>query len=258
MDDSDRSIIGLGTKGLMYAELTARGSGRDLHSGMAPIIQNPAWRLVGALSVLAGNDGRILVPHWYDDALPLNDAEKGILDAMPYDDSGMKRSLGVERFVKGQDLIQAKRDLAGIWSGYTGEGAKTILPAWASAKLDMRLIPGMIPHIQRRRLRDHLSACGYDDIEVTVLHTEPGARTSPDDPFVGVVRGAVNDVYGSHVLSIIYPETGPVWYFFKELGAPFVLVGGTHIHSNIHSLDEYAHRSAVEYVRNNDENNAKI
>lgn len=254
VDASDRPIIGLGVKGMLFVELRARGASRDLHSGMAPIIQNAAWRLTGALSTLAGSDGRIRVPGWYDGAEPLSEDDRRLLKMMPYDAESVKSDTGVERFVLDQDGAQAKEDLAGVatcniaglWSGYTGNGTKTVLPSEATAKLDLRILPGMNTGALASRLRGHLADNGYGDIEVTILHAEPGSRTSPAHPFVGTVREAADAAYGTHILSIIYPETGPLWHFASKLGAPCVLAGGTHVHSRMHAPDEWARVDLLE------------
>ena len=241
-------VIGLGMKGMLFVELTARGPRRDLHSGMAPLVQNPAWRLVGALSALAGDDGRILVPDWYAGAQPLTDAERDAVRGMRYDAGAAKEDMGVSDFVLGQDVEGAKMDLAtvatcniaGLRSGYLGRGAKTVLPARASAKLDLRLVAGMDPEVQWRRLVRYLKDRGYGDVQTTLLHAEPGIRASPDSPFVGAVRRAADAAYGGHALAVTYPETGPVWQFSTRLNAPCVLAGGTPAESPIHAPDEYA------------------
>lgn len=248
VDESDRPVIGLGMKGMMYVEMTARGPGRDLHSGTAPLVQNAAWRLVGALSTLATDDGRIRIPGWYAEAQPISEEEAGAIRRMPYDADSVKRDLGIERFVRNQNAQQAKKDLAGIatcniagiWSGYTGDGTKTVLPSRASAKLDLRLVSGMDPQVQWRRLQDHLRRHGYGDVEIRLIHAEPGIRTSPDHPFVRAVRNAADGAYGTHVLSVTYPETGPIWHFSTKLHAPCILAGGTPMRTPLHAPNEYA------------------
>lgn len=248
VDATERPVVGLGVKGLMYVELRAQGASGDMHSGMAPIMSSAAWRLVGALSTLAGPDGRIRIPDWYATVSPLSEAELALIREMPYDADAVKRGAGVDAFVCNQDSLQAKMDLArvatcnisGINSGYAGDGTKTIIPCEAVAKLDLRLVPGMDPITQERLLRDHLQSQGYGDIKIHVLHSMPGIRTDPTHLFVQAVRDAVDQTYGSHILSVTYPETGPMWQLSTGLEAPCVLVGGTHINSCIHAPDEYA------------------
>ena len=248
VDEADRPVIGLGMKGMIYVEMTAQGPGRDLHSGTAPLVQNAAWRLVGALSTMASDDGRIRIPDWYAEAQTLAKEEVGAIRQMPYDADSVKEDFGIERFVRNQDVQQAKEDLAGVatcnisgmWSGYTGDGTKTVLPSRASAKLDLRLVSGMDPHIQWNRLQDHLRRHGYEDIKTKLVHAEPGIRTSPDHPFVRAVRDAADDAYGGHVLSVTYPETGPIWYFSTKLQAPCILAGCTPVRTPLHAPNEYA------------------
>lgn len=248
VDTSDRPVVGLGMKGMLYVELEVSTASRDMHSGMAPLIPNAAWRLVGALSTLAADDGRILIPDWYEGVVSLSDEEKAILYDMPYDIDTLLQDAGLDTLVLSQNAQQAKDDLAligtcniaGMWSGYTDGGTKTILPCKAWAKLDLRLVPDMIPQLQVERLRDHLQKHGYGDVAVHTLHAERGIRVSASHPFVQVVQDAANQIYGSHVLNLIYPETGPIWHLSTALEAPCVLVGGTHINSRIHAPDEYA------------------
>lgn len=253
VDNKDIPMVGLGMKGMLYMTLRAQGPKRDIHSGMAPIIQNPIWRIVGALSVLATPDGRIIIPGWYKDAQPLSQDEIDIIDVMPFDESTLKEDLGVSKFIH-EDTNSAKRDLvevatcniAGVVSGYTGDGTKTVLPSVATAKLDLRLLPGMVPDVQSRILREHLCKCGFTDISIIAEHGQRGIRASPSHPFVQAVRKAADAAYGTHILNVMYPETGPIWQFSDTLKAPCVLVGGTHIHSHIHSPDEFARIDLLE------------
>ena len=254
VNDADVPIVGLGMKGMLYATLGARGPGRDIHSGMAPIVQSPAWRLVSALASLAGPDGRIKIPDWYEGAQPLTPREREMLEAMPLDADSLKKDMGITEFVLGQDEAGARQDLAevatcniaGIWSGHTGEGTKTVLPSVATAKLDLRLVPGMDPQAQAGRLRRHLDKSGFADVSMQVEHGQRGIRASPSHPFVRAVIRAADAAFGSHLLNIMYPETGPIWQFSTILGAPCVLVGGSHVHSRMHSPNEFARIDLLE------------
>ncbi|MXX21165.1 MAG: M20/M25/M40 family metallo-hydrolase [Cenarchaeum sp. SB0665_bin_23] len=252
VDNNDTPIVGLGMKGMLYMTLRARGPRRDIHSGMAPIIQNPIWRIVGALSVLASPTGRVTIPNWYRDAQPLTQDEIDIVDDMPFDEDALKDELGISKFI--QEGKSVKRELvdvatcniAGIVSGYTGEGTKTVLPSAATAKLDMRLLPGMVPDVQLRMLREHLYRCGFGDVKTNAEHGQRGIRAPPSHPFVQAVRNAVDATYGRHILNVMYPETGPIWQFSDTLKVPCVLVGGTHIQSRIHSPNEFARIDLLE------------
>lgn len=258
VDDKDRPVIGLGMKGMLYMTLKAQGPKRDVHSGMAPIVQNPIWRLVGALSTLATPNGRITIPGWYNDTQPLTRDEINIVNAMPFDEKGIKKDLGIPEFVHDKNTQSAKRDLtevatcniAGIISGYTGNGTKTVLPSTATAKIDLRLLPGMIPSRQSDILRKHLDAHGFGDISMEMEHGQNGIRASPSHPFVHAVQKAADMAYGSHILNVMYPETGPIWQFSNTLDAPCVLIGGTYIHSRLHSPNEFARIDLLEKTAN--------
>lgn len=254
VDNNDTPIVGLGMKGMLYVTLKAQGPKRDIHSGMAPIIQNPIWRLVGALSVLATPDGRITIPDWYKHAQPFSQDETDIINMMPFDEGTIKEEFGVSGFVQDVNTESVKQDLtkvatcniAGIISGYTGDGTKTILPSVATAKLDLRLLPGMVPSVQSRMLQEYLHMRGFGDISISTEHGQRGIRASPSHTFVQAVRKAVDAAYGRHILNVMYPETGPIWQFSNALNAPCVLVGGTHIHSHMHSPNEFARIDLLE------------
>ena len=249
VDHEGRPIVGLGMKGLMFVEMTARGPARDAHSSLAVLIRNPAWRLVEALGTMRKPDGRITIPGWYDDAKRLTPGDVNMLRAEPFDEDRFKREHGIDSFVGGSAGLGAKKalaglptcNIAGIESGYTGSGAKTVLPAAAKAKLDFRLVPGMVPSRQFEMLRKHLESRGFGDIGVKMLHGEAAARTDPGDPFVSVVREAASASFGVEpVLCVSNPATGPMHAFYRSLGAPCVSVGGTYIYSGMHSPNEFA------------------
>lgn len=248
VDVQDRPIISLGMKGLLFAELSARGPSKDAHSSLAVLLENPAWRLVRALSTLRDESGRVLIRDWYKDAVPLSEVDMKIVSGEPFDEESFKREFGVRSFVGGAGRMAAKKamvggatcNIAGLVSGHTGDGAKTVLPSEAKAKLDFRLTPGMVPRVQSARLRRHLKAGGFGDIAVNVGNMEAAARTDPADPFVQTVRDAADASFGSSILSVSSAGTGPVFAFGETLCAPCVLVGSTHVYANIHSPNEFA------------------
>lgn len=244
----DTPIIGLGMKGLLYVELVLQGPSRDLHSSLAAIVPNPAWRLVEALKTLRAPDGRILIAGWYDDVVPLTAREKELIRREPFASGSFKREFGITRYVGNMDSTRAKRELAtgatcniaGIHAGYGGPGAKTVLPGTATAKIDFRLVPRMNPSRQVARLRRHLKLHGFHDIRVRVYDGLQAARTDPDSPLVGHVRDAADRVFGRSVINVSNAGTGPMHPFASILGAPCVSFGCTHIYARIHSPDEFA------------------
>ena len=249
VDAAGRPVVGLGMKGLLYAELTASGPSHDAHSSLAPALENPAWRLVGALGTLRTPDGRaIAVDGWNDGAEPLGALSKRLLAAEPLDARALAAGFGARGLAGGRTPDEAKRDLAaaptcniaGLVSGHVGEGAKTVLPARATAKVDFRLVPGMDPRRLATLLARHLRRRGYGDVSVRVHAAVPAWRTDPSDPFVEIVRGAAEAAHRrAPVLSVSSAGTGPMHAFAAVLGAPCVSVGGTHVFARIHSPNEF-------------------
>ena len=248
VDSKDRPIIGLGMKGLLFVELSVRESIRDVHSSLAVIIKNPAWKLVRALDTLRDRSGRILIKDWYKDVKPFSKKDLALLRREPLDEQSFKTEYGVKDFVDGKKGLAIKKalageptcNIAGFVSGYIMEGAKTVLPSQALAKIDFRLVPNMDPKKQFRRLMSHLKQKGFSDIDVKMFHGEAAARTDPDDPFVSNVRDAANKTFGKSIMNVSNAGTGPMHSFVKVLKAPCISIGSTYVFSRIHSPNEFA------------------
>lgn len=172
--------IHLGIKAILYVELRIRGLKSDIWSGRAQTVKSPVWRLIQALGTIFDPDtGRVLVDGWYDDWIaPDEDDERFLREELQFfDREEYKRQLGTTRLSTEDDLDLLRRthfgasaNICGIQAGYTGEGSKTIVPAEAMAKLDFRCPPALEPAVQLEKLKAHLLARGYDDIEIDV-HT---------------------------------------------------------------------------------------
>lgn len=248
VDSKNRPIIGLGMKGLLFVELSLKESIRDAHSSLAVIIKNPAWRLIQAINTLRDADGNILIKDWYKEVTPLSKKDLQLLKKEPFDDYSFKKEFGINNYVGNKKGIEIKKALAagatcnvaGFVSGYTGEGAKTVLPAEALVKIDFRLIPKMNAAKQAQRLKRHLKSKGFGDIKVKVYHGEDAARTSPDDPFVTKVKDAAMKSFGNAIVNVSNAGTGPMYSFVKVLKAPCISIGSTYIFSRIHSPNEFA------------------
>jgi acetylornithine deacetylase/succinyl-diaminopimelate desuccinylase-like protein len=249
IDVDSRPIISLGMKGLLYVELIAKGPARDAHSSLAVLIENPAWRLIKALDTLRDDKGKILVRDWYKDVRQFTPEELRTLSRDSFDEHEFKKEYQIGTFVNnvaGIDAIKAlvgmaTCNIAGLASGYIGEGAKTVLPAVATAKLDFRLVPNMIPEKQFSRLKDHLNENGFgNSIEARIIHGETAVRTSINDPFVRPVEESANEIFGSSIISISSAGTGPMYPFVKILNVPCISVGSTYVFSRIHSPNEFA------------------
>ena len=248
VDSKNRPIVGLGMKGLLFVELSVKESIRDAHSSLAVLIKNPAWRLIEAIKTLRNSDGKILIRDWYKEVTPFTKKELEIISKEPFDEGSFKKEFGIKSFLANKKGIDAKKalvgdatcNIAGFVSGYTGEGAKTVLPGKALVKIDFRLVPQMDPKKQVQRLKDHLKSKGFADIKIKIFHGEAAARTSINDPFVNQVKLAADESFGASILNVSNAGTGPMYSFVENLGAPCISVGSTYMFARIHSPNEFA------------------
>lgn len=249
IDERDRPIISLGMKGLLYVELLSKGPSRDAHSSLAVLIENPAWRLVRALNTMRDNNGKILIRGWYKDVREFTPEELSLIANEPFDEEEFKKEYGIDKFVNNATGIEACKafvgmstcNIAGLLSGYTGEGAKTILPADAKVKIDFRLVPDMIPEKQFELVKNHLKENGFeDDIDIKLIHGEAAVRMPSNHSFVKQIEESAKETFGSAIISISSAGTGPMHSFAKILGAPCVSIGSTYLYAKIHSPNEFA------------------
>lgn len=229
VDANDNPVIECGAKGMVYVELTAKGPSTDQHSSVAPIVPNPAWRLTWALATLKSPDGKVLIPGFYDDVRPLTRSDKAALKSLPDNDEALLQGYGITSFVgdvHGTDmwkqyLFEPTCNICGTVAGYTGEGAKTVLPAIARVKLDLRLVPNMDPQKVVKQLRDHLDAQGFADIEMTTFSAVHPTRSDLNSDVVQAMVKSGEATYG--VSPVLYPNmagTGPMYYLCEKLGTP--------------------------------------
>ena len=248
VDTKNRPIVGLGMKGLLYVELSIKESIRDAHSSFAAIIKNPAWRLIDALKTFRNSDGEILIDGWHDDILPLSKNDLKIIRKEPFDLSDFKKEYGIKELVGDKNAFEAKKalvagptcNIAGIESGYTGDGAKTVLPSTAKVKIDFRLVPNMDPKKQVKLLKLHLKRNGFSDISINVLNAESAARTSINEEIVDVVCNSAKQIFGDYILNISNAGTGPMHSFVHVLRAPCISIGSSYIFCRMHSPNEFA------------------
>ena len=248
VDPQNRPIIGLGMKGLLYVELSVKESIRDAHSSLAVLIKNPAWRLIEAVQTLRDSNGKILIKDWYKEMTPLSKKDLKIISKEPFDEKSFKKEFGIKSFVGNMYGLSAKKalvggatcNIAGFVSGYTGNGAKTVLPGEALVKIDFRLVPKMDPKKQVLRLKKHLKSKGYEDVLIKIFHGEAAARTNSSDPFVSKVKEAADQSFGKSVLNVSNAGTGPMHSFVNTLNAPCISIGSTYMFSRIHSPNEFA------------------
>jgi len=248
IDAKNRPIIGLGMKGLLYVELSVKESIRDVHSSLAVLIKNPAWRLIDAIKTLRDSDGKILIKDWHKEVTPLSKIDLELIKKEPFDENVFKKEFGIKSFVGNKKGMAAKKalvgdatcNIAGFVSGYTGDGAKTVLPGEALVKIDFRLIPKMNPKKQILRLKKHLKSKGFEDVKIKVFHGEAAARTNSTDPFVTQVKNAADKSFGTSILNVSNAGTGPMYPFVDILKTPCISIGSTYMFSRIHSPNEFA------------------
>ena len=248
VDAKNRPIIGLGMKGLLFVELSVKESIRDVHSSLAVLIKNPAWRLIEAISTLRDSKGKILIKDWYKEVTPFSKKDLELIKEEPFDENVFKKEFGIRSFVGNKKGMDAKKalvgdatcNIAGFLSGYTGNGAKTVLPGESLVKIDFRLIPKMNPKKQIMRLKNHLKSKGFGDVKIKVYHGEAAARTDSSDPFVSHVKNAADKSFGKSILNVSNAGTGPMYPFANILKAPCISIGSTYMFSRIHSPNEFA------------------
>ncbi|MCV0392034.1 MAG: M20/M25/M40 family metallo-hydrolase [Nitrosopumilus sp.] len=248
VDSKNRPIIGLGMKGLLFVELSVKESKIDAHSSLAVLIKNPAWRLIEAVKSLRDSNGKILIKDWYEEVTPFSKKDLEIINKEPFDESVFKKEFGITSFVGGKKGLDAKKalvggatcNIAGFVSGYTGDGAKTVLPGSALVKIDFRLVPKMEPKKQIMRLKKHLKENGFDDVTIKIFHGEAAARTDSSEPFVNQVKMAADKTFGKSIINVSNAGTGPMYPFVDLLKAPCISIGSTYMFSRIHSPNEFA------------------
>jgi acetylornithine deacetylase/succinyl-diaminopimelate desuccinylase-like protein len=241
----------LGVKGILYFEMVATGGEwggpkeAEIHGSYKAIVDSPVWRLVKALSSMTSPDGNtILVPDYYDGIIPPTEEESLLINAgiENRDEAQMLERIAVDHWIDGKTgtdavvefLYQPSLNIDGIWGGYTGEGVKTILPHQASAKVDSRLPPGLDPDEALDKIRRHLDAEGFSDVEIRKLSGYPASQTSAEAP---AVQAAVS-VFSKYASNInLQPRiagSAPFYQFTSRLGLPLVPTGmgfGTGAHA---------------------------
>jgi acetylornithine deacetylase/succinyl-diaminopimelate desuccinylase-like protein len=239
----------LGLRGICYVELKAKTASMDTHSGMGgSILHNAAWRLVWALNTLKHADERIRIPGFYDNVKAPSARDLEMIAALPDDSDDLKQRYGLKGFLQGmvggpelrmKESFVPTCTICGLTSGYQGPGSKTVLPATASAKVDFRLVPDQTPKEILEKLRKHLDAEGFSDIEIDYLGGEAPGRTDPDDPFVKLTIDAAKQVYPGE--PVVYPMiggSGPNHIFLETLHIPIVTAGIGYPGSLAHAPNE--------------------
>ena len=265
-DEAERYTFYCGLKGIGYFELVTYGPTRDLHSAFAPMVANPAWRLVHAIKTLKDEEDRVTLDGFMDYVRPPTEEELAYIRAIPFDGKQVKHTLGIEKFVNDMDdgsaiirfLTEPTCTICGFRSGFIDEGEKTVLPSKALVKLDFRLVPDLTPELVQRLLREHLDRRGFTDVEIIPHAGMIGARSDVNSAVVKTAVATAREVYGHE--PIVYPShggSGPMFSLVQGLGSNGIMAGVGYPDVQMHApnenirLDDYFRHIAflVEFMR---------
>jgi acetylornithine deacetylase/succinyl-diaminopimelate desuccinylase-like protein len=242
--------ITVGLRGLAYMEIRVRGARSDLHSGeYGGAVVNPAMVLARILAQLHDERGRVTIPGFYDRVRELSDDERAALRALPFDEAELRAevevpALGGEAGFGPLERLWARPTLEvnGLLSGYTGEGAKTVLPGRAMAKVSMRLVPDQDYRETERMFAEHVRGLAPEGVtlEVEALHGGQPWYAQPEGPVFAAVQRALRAAWGQDAVFIRGGGSIPIVQAFQEtFGAPVVLVGFGLPGDNLHAPDEW-------------------
>lgn len=243
---SSKLSISGGLRGIACLDLSVTTATADLHSSKASYAESAPWRLVKALASLRDNKtGRILIDGIYDDVKPLNDEEAKLIDQVDFDADTIIKTEGLTRPLLTDHPQRALANeptitINGITAGYQDKGVKTVLPRYASAKLDFRLAPSQDPTRIPDLVKHQLARNGFEDVKVKYLVGQPGYRSDVHHPFVKLVQEAAGDVYGKGGYEYL-PNTygaGPAYAFGRLLKLPVIGFGIGNANSRVHGANE--------------------
>lgn len=249
MFDRDVPSITYGLRGLAYLQVNVRGANRDLHSGVyGGAVANPINDLARIISKLIDEDGVIQIPGFYDDVVPLTELDREAYKKLPFNEAAYKEELGIKE-VRGETgystLERASArptlDCNGIWGGYQGEGAKTVLPGMASAKISMRLVPNQDPDDIARKFSDYVKSLAPKGVTIEVHAHHGGMPAGTDLNFYGLKAAAkaFHEVYGKEPLFTREGGSIPIVAKFKSiLDADSILMGFGLNSDSIHAPNE--------------------
>lgn len=241
--------IWLGFKGLAEFELEVQTMHADAHSLVAPVVDNPVWRLIWALNSMRGADERIVIEGFYENVVPPTESDQRLLmdlvdsfgpDAIEalYDIKQFRAGLGGVDFVR-ELMFGPTLNIQGYLAGYTGPGPKTIVPASAMCKVDIRLVPNMTVQEMLDKVRAHLDLHGYEDIGLRPVSGYSPGKTSEKEAVAEAAIRAARGLGTEPTLVPMLPGSAPLVMFSQPpLRLPFVAAGLGH-GSLMHSPNEY-------------------
>ena len=238
-----------GLRGLVYFQIDLRGSNTDLHSGsFGGAVANPAFVLSQLIAQMKDRGGRVRIPGFYDDVVPLQEEERKAWASLPFNEKKFKKDFGVPKLFGESGYTTLERiwarptfEVNGLLSGFTGEGAKTVLPAVAMAKVSMRLVPNQHPDRIAELFEAHVRDITPKTMElkITRMHGGKPWMTAYDNPFVQAAGRAIERGFGRKPVFTREGGSIPVVSTFQEeLGLPSVLFGVGLPDENAHAPNE--------------------
>ena len=238
-----------GLRGLAYWEIEVTGPNADLHSGIfGGSVANPLNTLCEMIAKCMDENNHITIPHFYDDVIECSARERELLNMAPYNEEDYKKSVGVKALRGEEGYTKIERvgirptfDLCGMWGGYTGEGAKTVLPSKAYAKLSCRLVPNQNNEKIATLVKDYFekNAPEYVTVKVTPLHGGQAYGCPVDLPAYKAAEAAYMETYGKLPIPMRSGGSIPIIARFEEvLGIKSILMGFGLGEDAIHSPNE--------------------
>jgi len=247
---NDVPSLDTGLRGLSYLEVEVVAANRDLHSGVyGGAVANPINVLARLIASLHDENGHVTIPGFYDDVLDLSADERHLINQAPFDLEAYKKDLGIDEVEGERGYTTLERtgtrptlDCNGIWGGYTGEGAKTVLPSKASAKISMRLVPNQSSDQITELFTNHFLSIAPKSVKVKVTPHHGGEPylTPLDSPAYKAAEAAMAESFGKQPIPTRGGGSIPIVALFeKELGLKTVLMGFGLDSDSLHSPNEH-------------------
>jgi acetylornithine deacetylase/succinyl-diaminopimelate desuccinylase-like protein len=241
--------IDVGVRGLSYIEVEVTGPNRDLHSGVyGGAVANPVTMLAKMIASCHDENNRITIPGFYDDVLESSEEERAKMALAPFDEKEYKDDLGVQQLwgEKGYSThertgIRPTLEVNGIWGGYTGEGAKTVLPSKAFAKISCRLVPNQSSAVITEKIIRYFESIAPEGVTVTAMEHHGGEPylTPIDSHAYRSAARAIETTFGKEPIPVRGGGSIPICALFeKELGLKIVFMGFGLDSDNLHSPNE--------------------
>jgi acetylornithine deacetylase/succinyl-diaminopimelate desuccinylase-like protein len=246
MHPSGRPTMALGVRGIMTAQLRAKGAKKDYHSGnYGGVVPNPAWKLIHLLADLRDETGHVNLPGFYDEVVPPTEKDKELLRALPFDREALLGEMGIEEFDGDPNIPYFEKimfrptfNICGFKSGYAGQGAKTIIPSEAIVKFDTRLVVNQDPEKIFAAFKEYITKKDQN-IEVSFLGSMKPSKTPSDSPAIPIVMEALKEAYNEE--PVLLPTFGgslPDYVFTKIMKIPSLIIPYANADENNHAPNE--------------------